>query len=327
MAKRVGDIESYKVKQAIFALIVVIIIAVAYLVYLNKETIAFYLGIGFIVLLILFLIKQYDFLLTLKEYERAVVFTFGRVSRVGGPGWTWIVPLVQSYRLVDLRTETIDVEPQEVVTVDKIELTVDAVIYLFVNKDRQSVINSVVQILDYKRASKLFVQASLRDVIGSMTMSEVIANIEKVNQAVKNKLIQITSSWGINVESVEIKNVVIPREVLDAMHFQKAEEQRKLAKFEEAQGKRYEIDAIRDAADKLTDKSITYYYLKALENIADGKSTKIIFPLEVSRLAESVTGSISGKTKSEPLDLEKLSPYIGAFKKFMKETQKKKLKK
>jgi len=328
MAKRFRKVESYKIKQFIFAAIVIVIAFLAYLIWQNMEKLALYGGIIFVFVVLFFLVKYYDFLLTLKEYERAVIFTLGRVSRVGGPGWALLIPIIESGKIVDLRTSTIDIPPQEVITLDKVRLTIDAVIYLFVNKDKDSVINSVIEIDDYKRGAELYVKASVRDIAGSMTLSEVISNIEKLNTDIKSKLTQIAASWGVSVEAVEITNVIIPTTVIEAMHFQKAAEQKKLAQMERAKGAQFEIDALRTAADQLTDKSLAFYYIKALEKIADGRSTKIIFPIEISKLAESIGTTIGaaagvGKKSTD----ETIGTYAEMLKDYLDSAKKKKNKK
>ncbi|MFH1664419.1 MAG: SPFH domain-containing protein [archaeon] len=320
MGKRFGKTESYKIKQYVFVLVFIVLIAVLWLAYTRADDFALWLGVVFAFLLTAFFVRQYDFLLTLKEYERAVIFTLGRVTRVGGPGWTFVIPVVQSYVLVDLRTQTIDVPPQDVITTDKIKLTIDAVIYLFVDKQKNSVINSVIEIDDYRNAARLYVRSTIRDVVGSMDLSSVISNIALLNYEVKRKLDEVAIQWGVKVESVEITNVVIPTEVLDAMHQQKAAEQRKLAKFEEAEGRKFEIEAVKAASESLSDKTIAYYYINALEKMADGKSTKIIFPMELSKLADSLGQQVTGKAKG--LDLssigvtpEMIDAYLKAKKK------------
>lgn len=323
MVKRFGKTESYKVKQYVFVFVFIILVALIWLAYTQKDQFIIWLGVLFVFLLMAFLIRQYDFLLTLKEYERAVIFTLGRVTRVGGPGWTFIIPLIQSYVLVDLRTQTIDIPPQEVITTDKIKLTVDAVIYLYVDKIKNSVINSVIEIDDYRTAARLYVRSTIRDVVGSMDLSSVISNIALLNAEVKRKLEEIAIQWGVKVEAVEITNVVIPKEVLDAMHDQKAAEQRKLAKFEEAEGTKYQIEAVKAASEALTDKTIAYYYINALEKMADGKSTKIIFPMELSKFADSLSKRVGGNAKSS-LDLSAIGVTPDMVDAYLKAKKKKK---
>ena len=318
MGKRFGKTESYKLKQYIFILVFIILVVVVWLAYTRADDLAVYAAVLFSFLILAFLIRQYDFLLTLKEYERAVIFTLGRVTRVGGPGWTFVIPAVQSFVLVDLRTQTIDIPPQEVITTDKIKLTIDAVIYLFVEKTKDSVINSVIEIDDYRTATRLYVRATIRDVVGSMDLSSVISNIALLNAEVKRKLEEVAKEWGVKIEAVEITNVVIPPEVLDAMHNQKAAEQRKLAKFEEAEGKKYEIEAVKAASGELTDKTIAYYYINALEKIAEGQSSKIIFPMELTNFVKSFSN------ESGELDLKKLGITPEMIDSYLKMKKKKK---
>ncbi|MBI5872001.1 SPFH domain-containing protein [archaeon] len=148
MAKRLGRVESYKLKELIFILIVLTLLLLAFAIFLFRDALTIYILVGFFAIFVAFLVSRYDFLLTLKEYERAVIFRFGRAKRVGGPGWTFIWPVVESARIVDLRTQTLDVKPQEVITSDRVVVKIDAIIYLFVKKDKDSVMKSVLEIED-----------------------------------------------------------------------------------------------------------------------------------------------------------------------------------
>ena len=134
MAKHFGRVESYKLKELIFVLAALIILLLALAFFFFSELIQIYILVGFFAIFLVFLVSRYDFLLTLKEYERAVIFRFGHAKRVGGPGWTLIWPVIESSRLVDLRTQTIDVKPQEVITKDKVVVQIDAIIYLVLRK-------------------------------------------------------------------------------------------------------------------------------------------------------------------------------------------------
>lgn len=253
-----------------------------------------------ILILFLYFITTYDVLLKLIDYERAVIYRFGKVNRVGGPGWTFIIPFIETYSLVDLRTLTLDVPKQDVVTSDGIELTVDAVIYIKIKKDKQSVVNSVIEVADFKDASKLFVISSIRDIVGSMTLSDVISNIEIINAQVKENLERISKEWGLAVESVEIKDVQIPKTVLDAMHEEKAAVQQKLARMERALAHKAEIEAVKEAAGDLDQKALTYYYIKAIETMSKNKGSQVFFPAEFSKLA-----GVFASTKAEVPKLEK----------------------
>ena len=289
MVKRFGKVESYKVKQGFFATVLIFVVVAAYFILTNAYALANLVLVAGGFILILFLIKQYDFLITLKEYERAVIYRLGRINRVGGPGWTFMIPVIESFKIVDLRTQTLDVKPQSVITKDNIVVTVDAVIYLFVKKDKQSVINSVIEVDDFRRGATQFVQAKLRDVSGSLTLQELISDVGKLNTELRKELEQIANSWGVAVESVELQELIIPKEIEEAFSKRAAAEQTKLAQIQKALGMKAEIDSIRQAAEKLDDKSLSYFYIKALEVLGQGASTKFIFPLELSSLIQNLS--------------------------------------
>ena len=253
-----------------------------------------------ILAIFLYIIYRYDFLLQLVDYERAVIYRFGKINRVGGPGWTFIWPFIEMGTVVDLRTKTIDVAKQEVVTKDSIELVVDAIIYLKVKKDAQSVVNSVIEVENYVEASRLYVISALRDVIGSMELSEVISNIEVLNLRIKANLEKISQGWGIAVDGVEIKDVQIPEIVLTAMHEEKAAVQQKFARMEKALAHKAEIKAVKEAAADLDEKALAYYYIKAIEGMSKGKGSQVFFPAEFSKLAGAFSGvgGTSGKEQS-----------------------------
>ncbi len=278
-------------KYVIFLAIIVLILVIVGFIFTYSDFLLSNIYWLIILGVFLYVIWKFDFILQLLDYERAVVYRFGKVNRVGGPGWAFIWPIIETYAKVDLRTKTIDVEKQDVVTKDGIELSVDAVIYLKVKKDRQSVVNSVIEVEDYTMAAKLFVISSIRDVIGAMLLSEVISHIEIINAQIKENLESISTNWGIAVESVEIKDVQIPKIVLDAMHEEKAAVQQKLARMEKALAHKAEIEAVKEAAASLDDKALAYYYIKAIETMSHSKGSKVFFPAEFSKLAQAFSSS------------------------------------
>ncbi len=278
-------------KYFIFLVLIVIILVVAGTALTFTDFLVSNIFWLIVLFIFIYIAWKYDFIVQLVDYQRIVVYRFGKVNRVGGPGWAWLWPIIESCTQVDLRTKTIDVPKQDIVTKDSIELSVDAVIYLKVKKDNQSVVNSVIEVENYVEASKLYVVSALRDVLGSMPLSEVITNIELINAQVKEDLEKISKDWGVAVESVEIKDVQIPEIVLNAMHEEKAAVQQKLARMEKALAHKAEIDAVREAAAKLDDKALSYYYIKAIESMAKNKGSKVFFPAEFSNLAESFSKS------------------------------------
>lgn len=305
------------IKQGmIIALIAAIIVLLAAFYFFRDLIIQNILWLVILAAFILIVWKG-DLLVRLEEHERAVIYRVGRVTRVGGPGWTLVIPGIEHYKVVDVRTKTVDIPPQQVITKDNIKLTVDAVIYLGVNKDPESVIKSVVAIKDYELASSNYIKGVIRDVIGEMTLSEVISNIDVLNSKLMSSLAAITKDWGIKVDSVAITDVVIPETILAAMHAEKAAHQERLAKKQKSEAIKYEISAIREAASKLDDKTLAYYYLEALKKLGEGQATKFIFPMELSRLAGLISGKLGGSVPREQVETELLDKYKDVIKGFL----------
>ncbi len=305
-----NDEEEQKFKQAMFVILLAVFAIIVFLMLKSIPAVIQNLWWVIPVVIILYFISNYGFLLQLAAFERAVIFRFGRVNRVGGPGWALAFPPIESYSIVDLRTKTIDTPKQEVITKDNIEVIIDAVIYLRVNKDAQSVINSVIEIDDYLKASQLFVQALLRDKAASMTLSELLSRIEDLNSVLKKELERISSKWGVVVEEAVIQDINIPEPVLDSLHAQKIASQNKLARIERAEGHRAEIEAVRSAAEQLNDRALAYYYVKALGKLGEGKSTKVIFPMELTSLARSLSGEKGASSQDLESLLRKYAPLV-----------------
>ncbi len=312
-------------KAWIFVGIVFVAIIVLFALLQNMSNIMLNFFWILIILVILFIFYKFKGVVELRDYQRAVVFRFGKVSRVSGPGLAIILPLIEKYVLVDLRTQAIDVKPQEVITKDEIDLRVDAVIYLRVKKDRDSVIKSVVAVENYKAASVLFVLSLIRDAIGGLTLSEVILSVEQMNEHLKVGLEKISADWGIEVQSVKLQDVRIPPVVLDAMHEERAAEQRKLARFESALAHKKEIEVVKEATENLSDRALAYYYIKALEKLGEGSSSKIIFPMEFSKIALAITQKLGGFDNQSNAGLDEIfKKYEPAIKKFLQEQEEKK---
>lgn len=260
----------------------------------------------------LFLVWSTDMLLRLKEYERAVIFRFGKFVGVRGPGWIIILPYIEAYKIVDLRVQTLDVPKQEVITKDNIVITIDAVIYLRVVDPAKAVLN----VDDYKRASQLFVQAMIRDLIGTMTLDEVIGNIEELNEKLKTELSKIAKEWGVEIESVQIKDIEIPPAVKEAMHEMMIAEKEKKARTWRAEAKKIELEAIKEATKDMNERVLLYFYLEALKKLAEGRATKIIYPLDLSTLAQAISKQIGGVVPPDKIEND-LKKYEDVIKKLL----------
>ena len=312
--------QNSTMKQIVFAGLLILVILAIYAAISLANIWTQYIIWVLIIAAAMLLIWKFDFILMLKDYERSVIFRFGKVHRVGGPGWCLILPGIEESNLVDLRVQTVDIPRQDVVTKDKIELNIDAVIYLAVKKDKQSVINSVVAVRDYKTAATDYAIATLRDVMGGMDLSEVLVNIEGINRQLKEMLEKISEGWGVSVDAVQIKDINIPKTVIEAMHAEKAAEQEKLARMQRAEAQQAEIDAVKESAAGLSENALSYYYIRALEKMAEGQSTKFIFPMELSGLASALSGKIgiskgSGGINISPETLSQLAPLLKSLQK------------
>lgn len=243
-----------------------------------------------------------------KQYERAVVFRFGKFYRLAQPGWNIMIPIIDKFVKYDLRTEGVDIPPQEVITKDAIKLKIDAILYI-------RVIDPVKAELeveeDYRKAVLEYLKGRIRNVIGSMEVMEVYAKIRDINTMLMESAQKLVSGWGVEIVSIELIDVIPPPEVVDALQAREIAERYKEAAKEEAEASKIRINAINEAAGRLTTPALNYLYLKALKDIADGKSSKIIFPMEFTKLAEGIGKGIGTGIKAE--DLDKLAQkYFGA---------------
>ncbi|MFH1786586.1 MAG: SPFH domain-containing protein [archaeon] len=245
--------------------------------------------LAFVIALLAVAFKIKDYLVEFKEYERAVVFRFGRFNRVAGPGWVLILPVIEKYTKYDLRTHTVDVPPQMVITKDGIELRIDAVVYIRVIDPKKA---ELFVEEDYRFAVEEFIKGKIRNIIGRMELSDVYGRITDLNEILCESARNISQNWGVEIEDVELQGVQPPADVVDALKAQEIAERQKLAAIERAEALKIKIDAIQKSAGQLNDKALAYLYMQSLEKIAAGPANKIIFPLEFTKLAERL---VSGK--------------------------------
>ena len=228
------------------------------------------------------------------EYERGVVFKWGKFNRIAGPGWEVIFPLMERYIKADLRLEVISLPPHEVVTKDKVRFLVSPEIFMYVSNPKDAILN----VQNYKKAVIQYVTSALTHTLGDSTSDYIVAHMNEISDTLGHAVEHITNTpgkeWGVVVPRVKLAYIRFPDEVQSAMHKKVASEQLKLAAHEKAEAIKTEIDAIREAGGKLTDPALTYMYLESLDKVARGKATKIVLPLEISRMAESITRRTNG---------------------------------
>ncbi|HEX55457.1 MAG: hypothetical protein DRO90_01600 [Candidatus Altiarchaeales archaeon] len=249
----------------------------------------FYINFRLFVLLLIAILYIQRTIVKFDEYERGVVFRLGKFKEVAGPGWTLIFPLLEKYVRVDLRLHVYTIDPQEVVTRDKVRFLVSPEVFMYVSDPKSAVIN----VRDYESAVLSYVNSALTHICGSSTSDYIVSHMDEITHKIEASIHKAANQpgreWGVVVPKIKLTFIRFPEKVQDAMHEKVAAEQLKLAAHEKAEAIKVEIDAIREAGSKLTDPALTYMYLEALDKIARGRATKIVLPLEISRLAESIT--------------------------------------
>ncbi len=252
----------------------------------------FLAALGFI--LVVFLISS---LRIMREYERAVVLFLGRFQSVKGPGLIIVVPIIQQMIKVDLRTVTMDVPTQDLITRDNVSVQVNAVLYFRVLKPKEAIIN----VEDFILATEQLAQTTLRSVLGQHELDQLLAERERLNENIQAILDQQTDQWGIKVANVEIKHVDIDPTMVRAIAKQAEAERERRAKIIHADGEFEASERLVDAAQKLATQSgsMQLRYLQTLTEIAGEKSSTIVFPLPVN-LMESLHKLTDGAdSKSE----------------------------
>jgi regulator of protease activity HflC (stomatin/prohibitin superfamily) len=223
----------------------------------------------------------------LKEYERAVVFRLGRMVGARGPGMVYVIPGIEKMVKMDLRTVTMDIPPQDVITRDNVSVKVNAVVYFRVIDPRRA----IVEVESYHYATSQLAQTTLRSVLGQVELDDLLSERERLNRQLQQILDQHTDPWGVKVSSVEVKQVDLPPDMQRAMAKQAEAEREKRAKIVHAAGELEASEKLAMAADVIAREpvTITLRYLQTLTEIASEKNSTIIFPLPIE-LMNVLTG-------------------------------------
>ena len=232
---------------------------------------------GFLYLIGLVLIFILSGLKVINQYERGVVLTLGKISGLREPGLNIIVPIFQRMIRVDIRTNTIDIPKQEVITKDNVTVNVDAVVYFKVVDARKA----TMEVSNFIYASSQFAQAALRDVTGNVELDSLLGKRDEVSSQIKTIVDTQTEKWGIDIESVKIQNIELPQDMKRAMAKQAEAERARRAVIITAEGEKAAAQAVSDAAAILTKTpgGINIRTLQTLEKIAVEPSQKTLFVL------------------------------------------------
>lgn len=232
---------------------------------------------------IVVLIWLFNSIHVLREYERGVIFRVGRLlPEPKGPGLIWVLWPIDRIIRVSLRTITLDVPTQDVITRDSVTVKINAVIYFRVVDP----LRAIVEVENYLYATSQLAQTTLRSVLGEVELNALLAQREKLNQRLQEILDQHTDPWGIKVALVEIKGVDLPENMQRAMARQAEAEREKLAKIIHAQGEFEASKTLADAANTIAAQPVALQlrYLQTLTEIGSEKNTTIVFPLPIDLL-------------------------------------------
>ena len=239
---------------------------------------SYFSSIIFLVLLAL-LVSMFR---VLREYQRGVVFLLGRFYKVKGPGLIIIVPGLQQMVRVDLRTITMDIPTQDVISRDNVSVKVNAVLYYRVMDPQKAIIN----VEDFHMATSQLAQTTLRSVLGQHELDQMLASREQINESIQGVLDKQTDQWGIKVSNVEIKHVDLDESMIRAIAKQAEAERERRAKVIHARGELEASEHLLEAAMTLSrqPQALQLRYLQTLTEIAGEKSSTIVFPLPIDLL-------------------------------------------
>jgi regulator of protease activity HflC (stomatin/prohibitin superfamily) len=233
----------------------------------------------------------------LREYERGVIFRLGRLIAQKGPGLILLIPLVDRMVKVDLRTVTLNIPPQEVITRDNVPAGVNAVAYFRVVDARLA----VVEVENYLLATSQIAQTALRSVLGKAEFDQLLSERERLNEELQKIIDESTEPWGVKVTAVEIKDVEIPEQMQRAIARQAEAERERRAKIINSEGEYQAAQKLTDAADIISTNpaSLQLRYLQTLLEIGSNQNTTVVFPLPMDMI-EPFLGGEQGRKRPKP---------------------------
>jgi regulator of protease activity HflC (stomatin/prohibitin superfamily) len=217
-----------------------------------------------------------------REYERGIIFRLGRLlPEPKGPGLFILIPVVDRMVKVDLRTITLNIPPQEVITKDNVPVRVNAVAYFRIVEPK----NAIVQIENFMVATSQIAQTTLRSVLGQHVLDELLSEREKINAILQGIIDESTAPWGIKVSIVEVKDVEIPSSMQRAMVRQVEAERERRAKIINAEGEFQAAERLKDAAAVIGEQPVALQlrYLQTLLELGSSQATTIVFPVDLIR--------------------------------------------
>ena len=238
--------------------------------------------------LVIILIVIMSAIRQINEYERGLLFTFGKFSRILGPGWHIVLPIFQSYKKVDVRTKAVDVPEQETISKDNVSIKINAVIYYKIFDAEKA----ICQVEDFYYAVSQLAQTTMRNIVGSVTLDELLSEREKISADICTVIDKATDPWGVKVENVELKDVSLPEEMKRVIAKAAEAEREKASVITKSRGEVEAANNLAQAANTMgsTPGALHLRTLATLNDLSSDQSNTVIFaiPIEVLRALEGI---------------------------------------
>lgn len=244
---------------------------------------------GVIILLAFVLVFFFAFLKQINQYERGVKFTMGRYSEIMNPGWRFLWPVFQTFKKVDIRIKAVDVPDQRAITRDNVPVTVNAVLYYKISDAAKAVI----EVENFYYAVSQYAQTTMRNIVGEITLDELLAERDKIAERIREIVDKETDEWGLKVNNVELKDVVLPESMERTIAKQAEAEREKRAVIINSQGELAAAENLAKAAETLSASNGALHLrtLQSINDISSDQSNTIVFvtPVEILKAFEGFT--------------------------------------
>ncbi|XP_052398369.1 stomatin-like [Carassius gibelio] len=240
--------------------------------------------LSFLVVFLTFPVSVWFCMKIVQEYERAVIFRLGRLlGGAKGPGLFWIIPCMDTFRKVDLRTVSFDIPPQEVLTKDSVTIMVDAVVFYHVFDPTVS----ITKVENANYATQMLAQTTLRNMLGTKSLADILKDREEMSEQMEAVLYAASKSWGIKVERVELKDIKLPTTLQRAMAAEAEATRDARAKVIAAEGEMKASHALKEASNVMSESpsALQLRYMQTLTEIASERNSTIIFPFPIDLLS------------------------------------------
>ena len=242
-----------------------------------------------IILIVIIVIVLLSSIKQINQYERGILFSYGKFSKILNPGWRLVLPIIQSYSKIDIRTKVIDVPEQETITKDNVSVRINAVIYFSVFDASKALL----QVENFRYAVSQLAQTTMRNAVGSVTLDELLSSRDKISTEICKIIDEATDPWGIKVENVELKDVALPEEMKRVIAKAAEAEREKQAVITKAAGEVEASENLAKAARLMatTPGALHLRTLSTLNDLSSDQSNTIIFAIPIEVLEAYKSGS------------------------------------